>query len=270
MITVPRVILVPTDYEELATAALHEAVMLARAAHAGIVLMHACIVPKRAELESYAQKHIPPDVAYSLRLTTETPAKAIVQAADELSADLIVMGTHSRSAVARVVPGSVALAVQQMTSRPVMTIGRLIQERPIRRVLAGIDFSDASRAAFDEAKMLATLMSGTLGTVHVVRPGSATEDYTATAFDAWLPPMTEADPPMDRLIVHGDPATLLVHLARAGQYDLVVLGGGGRITEWVTRHAHCPVLAVHSSMVPEFAWEGPAPRMDDHLMRSSR
>lgn len=270
MVQVPKVILVPVDYGELAIAAVRQAAVIARTSHAGLVLLHAGVIPRRGDLDEFARAHVPADVPYSLRLTNESPARAIAHAAEDLSADLVVMGSHSRPALTRLVLGNVAAEVQELTKRPVMTIGRHLEEpRPFRRILAGIDFSDTSRAAFDEARMLARLMNASLTATHVVRPGSATEDYSATALDAWLPPTEPADPPLDRLIVHGDPPTLIVHLARTGSYDLIVLGGGGRITNWVSRQAHCPVIAVHLSAMPEFTYPYAASQQDQRT-RSSR
>jgi nucleotide-binding universal stress UspA family protein len=270
MVQVPKVILVPVDYGELAGSALREAVIIARASRGGLVILHAGVDPKRADLDDFAREHIPADIPYSLRLTNEPAASAIARAAEDLSADLVVMGSHSRPTLTRLVLGDVASQVQELTKRPVMTIGhRLDEARPIRRILTGIDFSDTSRAAYDEACMLARLMNASLTATHVVRPGSATEDYSATALDAWLPPTEPDDPPFDRRIVHGDPATLIVHLARIGEYDLILLGGGGRITNWVARQAHCPVIAVHAPAMPDFAY-APIGAERVQLTRSSR
>lgn len=49
-------------------------------------------------------------------------AVAIVQQAEESHADLIVMGTHGRSGLAHMLPGSVAEKVVRAASCPVLTI----------------------------------------------------------------------------------------------------------------------------------------------------
>jgi nucleotide-binding universal stress UspA family protein len=50
------------------------------------------------------------------------PSATIVQVARETSADLIVMGTHGRTGLARVLMGSVAEDVLRTAPCPVMTV----------------------------------------------------------------------------------------------------------------------------------------------------
>ena len=52
------------------------------------------------------------------------PAEEIVQYADEHAIDLIVMGTHGREGVMRVVLGSVAESVVRRAPCPVLTVRR--------------------------------------------------------------------------------------------------------------------------------------------------
>jgi universal stress protein A len=51
-----------------------------------------------------------------------SPAETIVQAANDLSADLIVMGTHGRGALGHLLLGSVAERVIRLAPCPVMTV----------------------------------------------------------------------------------------------------------------------------------------------------
>lgn len=140
-----KTILVATDFNELATAALRHVVTIARACRATIVLLYAdtfeppaeftatqldslkeAIEASRqsaaAELERYAAEHIPPDVKHVVVVRNELPVPAIVNTADEWNADLIAMGTHGRGAVARLLFGSVAEGVLRHTTRPVLTV----------------------------------------------------------------------------------------------------------------------------------------------------
>lgn len=140
-----KTILVATDFNELATAALHHVVPIARACDATIVLLYADTFDPPAEftatqidalkegleasrrgagdeLERYASEHIPPDVKRVVVVRSELPVPAIVRTADEWNADLIAMGTHGRGAVARLLFGSVAEGVLRQTKRPVLTM----------------------------------------------------------------------------------------------------------------------------------------------------
>lgn len=140
-----KTILVATDFNELATAALHEAVSIARACKAGIVLLYADTFDPPAEftatqikslqeaiensrraaveeLDRYAFEHIPADVRYTIVVRNELPVDAIVKTANDWNADLIAMGTHGRGTVARLLFGSVAQGVLHQTKRPVLTV----------------------------------------------------------------------------------------------------------------------------------------------------
>jgi nucleotide-binding universal stress UspA family protein len=140
-----KTILVPTDFNELATAALREAVRIARPCGATIVLLYADTFEPPAEftatqveslkeaiagsrraaaeeLGRYAEEHIPPEVKHVVIVRNELPVPAIVRTADEWNADLIAMGTHGRGVVARLLFGSVAEGVLRQTKRPVLTV----------------------------------------------------------------------------------------------------------------------------------------------------
>lgn len=140
-----KTIVVATDFNDLATAALREAVRIARPCGATIVLLYAdtfeppaeftatqldsvkeALEASRktaaAELERYAAEHIPADVKHVAIVRNDLPVPAIVQTAEEWSADLIAMGTHGRGAVARLLFGSVAEGVLRHTKRPVLTV----------------------------------------------------------------------------------------------------------------------------------------------------
>ena len=56
------------------------------------------------------------------RITVGRPVEAIQALADKLGAELIVMGTHGRTGISRLVLGSVAEAVSRRASCPVVTV----------------------------------------------------------------------------------------------------------------------------------------------------
>ena len=74
------------------------------------------------ELEKLALQHLPSNFPYRILLRTGDPASSIIAVAEELPADLIVMPTHGRQGIARVIVGSVAERVVREAERPVLTI----------------------------------------------------------------------------------------------------------------------------------------------------
>lgn len=136
-----RKILVPLDGSLLAEAAIRTAIDMAReSAGASIVLLRAAEAVAFAgrdpieaqvavvrEAEEYLDQ-----VASSVReqgvaaVTTSVwygpPAPAIVEAADVVHADIIVMSTHGRSGLGRLFVGSVAESVLRATHTPILLL----------------------------------------------------------------------------------------------------------------------------------------------------
>jgi nucleotide-binding universal stress UspA family protein len=136
-----RRILVPTDFSLTSAAALRYASALARRFAARVDLLNVADYAGNAAEGDYPiglvqtmqnaaherlrrllteqdVKELQPGYATRIGL----PAEEIVQYAHEHAIDLIVMGTHGREGVMRVVLGSVAEAVVRRASCPVLTV----------------------------------------------------------------------------------------------------------------------------------------------------
>lgn len=131
-------IVFPTDFSTLSDAALEHAVALARETGAKLLIVHVeeppmaygggemyygLPEPDHAAVEQMLSKVVPKsgDVPYEHRLLTGSPADEIVRFADNQQADLIVLGTHGRTGLRRVLMGSVAEAVVRRANCPVFT-----------------------------------------------------------------------------------------------------------------------------------------------------
>jgi nucleotide-binding universal stress UspA family protein len=145
MDTTPEIqrILVPHDFSETAQHALTYAMGLAHKFGAAITLVHAYDTPSYGYPDAYvvgyeASRHIETiaaraleDVAVRTRehgLDVQTvlwrgaPWVEIAALADQIRADLIVMGTHGRRGIAHALLGSVAEKVVRIAPCPVMTV----------------------------------------------------------------------------------------------------------------------------------------------------
>jgi nucleotide-binding universal stress UspA family protein len=142
---------------------------------------------------------------------------------------------------------------------------------PIRTILHPTDFSDRSRNALQLAAALARDYRARLVLLHVLpRPVVAygdglvppdPEDLRAEVREE-LDRLTVPGPdlPTDRRVAEGDPAGVILHLAREAPADLIVLGTHGRtglgrllmgsVAEQVVRRAPCPVLTVATPFPP--------------------
>jgi len=137
----PRTILVPVDFSDPSREALEYAVCFAKPIGAEIVLSHVVetvlappdVVVDTAVLattlneaatkrlaewrdEAATQANVKED------LRTGTPYREIIDAAEQLKADLIVMGTHGRGGLARLVIGSTAERVVRHAPCPVLVV----------------------------------------------------------------------------------------------------------------------------------------------------
>lgn len=131
-------ILYPTDFSHASDDGLEYAASLARDMGATLLIVHVeeppvayaagemyygIPNPDRRELESMlsAVKPKTADVNCEYRLLQGDPAHEIVTLADEGETDMIVMGTHGRTGLSRLLMGSVAEAIVRRANCPVLT-----------------------------------------------------------------------------------------------------------------------------------------------------
>lgn len=143
-----RTILFPTDFSETSTRAFGYACELARENRAKLVAVHVLepvpplvadgiVIPCDLEgARDAAQQrlwNLTPNqsgLEFERELCDGPAAATIVKTAEEISADLIVMGTHGRSGVRRLLLGSVAEEVLRHAHCPVLLVK---QTRPVKR-----------------------------------------------------------------------------------------------------------------------------------------
>ncbi len=133
-----RKILFPTDFSHTGDAALELATSLARDTGATLLIAHVeeppvaygggemyygMPEPATEDLRRMLHEVVPKDakVPYEHRLITGDPASAITRLAEEEKVDMIILGTHGRTGLARLLMGSVAEAIVRRASCPVLT-----------------------------------------------------------------------------------------------------------------------------------------------------
>src|SRR5262249_32964400 len=116
---------------------------------------------------------IPADVELEVRAGSGKVAEHVVQEAEALRADLVVVGTHRREGLDRLRYGSVSQGVLHGAQASVAVVPGLAPEPElrVRRVLAGVDFSPAS----ERAVRLAFSMVGPDSTVWLVHARKRSE-----------------------------------------------------------------------------------------------
>lgn len=190
---------------------------------------------------------------------------------DELSAiakekkiDLIVLSTHGRAGVSKLLLGSVAERIFRQSTCPVLTVGPNVSAEPgsiadIHTILCPIDFTSESLAALPYAVSLAQENRARLYLMNVVpAPVPEREEVSLMARLKALVPLEArlwCEP--KAFVESGDAADRILEEAEELGIDLIVLGirhvstlAGtrthlGTATAYkVVSHAICPVLSV--------------------------
>ena len=193
---------------------------------------------------------------------------AVEQAIHERNIDLIVLGTHGRTQVQKLLLGSFAEEILRRSSVPVLTIGPHVQKNAtisgaFRSVLFATDFSKPCEAAAPFAVSLAEENDANLALLYVApKPGmneqgkraiadvvQALNDVVPSDAKRWCHPMP--------LVQYGDAADGILEVATEIGADLIVLGvrdAAGHLgaathleratAHKVVAHARCPVLTV--------------------------
>jgi nucleotide-binding universal stress UspA family protein len=135
-------ILVPVDFSDCSLDALEYAVVMAQQAKASIILLHVLepvsygldftlshIRTREQVRESWTKRlkeltssHLHSHVAMEFQLRGGLPADSILDSAQTLPCDLIVMGTHGRRGISHTISGSVAEAVLRKSHCPVIAV----------------------------------------------------------------------------------------------------------------------------------------------------
>jgi len=295
MISVRR-ILCPVDFSEFSKHAFDHAVVLAKWYEAELVVLHVApllaVFPvpggtTRENLEPFDADAMAKELRSfvggaaealpRLRMIVRAGAAAstILDCAREVEADLLVLGTHGRTGFERFMLGSVTEKVILKATSPVFTVPRGVDAGPhggvFRRILCGVDFSDASSQALQYALSLAAEANGRLTLLHVVewmpdttvpiqphfdfqRYGESLVAEARARLTQLVPRETREWCDIDTSVRVGKPYQEILGRATQESADLIVMGVQGRgpvdrmlfgsTTQHVVRKAPCPVLTV--------------------------
>lgn len=171
-----KTILVPLDGSPLGEKALPVAATLAKAAQAHLVLMQAAglhLDEARLYLEHLARHWQADGLPVEVTVAWEPAAEAIVSQIRSQPADLVVMSTHGRSGLSRMVFGSVAEAVVTHSPAPVLLVRATkdmprLAGAPHPTILVPLDGSEFAETALPYASVLARHLDATLILLHIV------------------------------------------------------------------------------------------------------
>jgi nucleotide-binding universal stress UspA family protein len=171
-------IVVPLDGSPEANVAVAHAMLLARLCDARVTLLRVVSngqdVPEaQALLEGIARESATPNVTMDVAVREGDAAIGILDEVQQGGADLVVMRTHGRSGLSRMVLGSVAETIVKHSPTPVLLLApHGDSDRPvsIASILVALDGSPGSTLALGAARELARRSGARLHLLQVVKP----------------------------------------------------------------------------------------------------
>jgi nucleotide-binding universal stress UspA family protein len=271
--TAIRTIVVPTDCSEASRRALRYADSIAVRSGAKVVAVYGApfsarlegvgvaaaatcaddreqlMMPIRRCVEEELAATLSPSTPRAVVVADQTPADAVVDAAEERDADLIVMGTRDRNRLVRAVLGSITEAVLHRSDRPVLLLPERGGQALLRRIICPFRNTPQSIAAVGEAKRLADTFGAELLLLRVVDEKTSDEIAEPIAAIAKGPNVRLED-----LRLEAAPGPQIVALEATLGADLIVLPAQhrrfsdpsvvGTPSSHIVRMSRCPVLTV--------------------------
>lgn len=277
-----RNILYATDFSRCSDAALPFALSLARKYGSKILAAHIVSIspfPSSSPTQAIqavaaqavreareAMEHLQPawnGIGHEKLLRKGDIWKELSKIIQEKQIDLVVIGTHGRTGVSKVLMGSVAERVYRHASCPVLTVGPSVAGEPesvgdIHAILFPTDFSPESIAAARYAISLAKENQARLYLLHVTEDhvGAVVEDRLLDQLRGLIPAGAGLSCAPRMFVEPGAPAGKIAELAEELAVDLIVFGlkrmvafpGAGHlhasIANYAISRAICPVLTV--------------------------
>ncbi len=219
-----------------------------------------------------------------LRQVPGDPAALISEVAGEVKAALIVMGTHGRTGLDRLLLGSTAEKVVREAPCPVLTVRvtESDEQEPVparvkwHRLLVPIDFSECAQEAFEFAAMLAGKLGVGIRLVHAMEAVAYPLDFklmhvsdekalqarVRERLHELVSVLKDNGIAAESVCKVGVPAEVILAQIKDRPAegtelgDVIVMGTHGRrglghlalgsVAEYVVRSAACPVLTVKS------------------------
>jgi nucleotide-binding universal stress UspA family protein len=294
--SVLRSILLATDFRPASKEAAQAAVQLVSAFSSRMNLLHVIEPlpswpvavhlfqdPATDLLRQFADDLAAQNVAVAAPLlAVGPPGDTILQKAQELDVDLIVMGGGEESRFDRFSVGPVAEEVLELAPQPILAVRPGGPTLRFQKILCPVDQSPASRRGLLNATRLARVFGGHLVVLTVVPTVSwlsaavATGQLTEAAaeyegqwrseFEQFLQGTSFAEVKWQPEVRQGVPDQQIIAAAREHQADLIVMGATGRtglvrvligsVTRRVLQQLPCSLLVVKQEDAVEELFRG--------------
>jgi nucleotide-binding universal stress UspA family protein len=263
----------PTDFSDLSGKAFAHALRIAVAAKSMLHVLH---VVERDKFEADAFPQVramlaqwglidddepSPAIATKLgirvsnvRLEAHRPVDGITSFLDRHATDLVVLGTHGRGGLERLLAGSVAETLFRRSRIPTLFVGsgtrefvrQISGDLGLRRILVPVDHSPAPAPAVEAVRRFAQTVAGGGVTVLFLHVGKSAPVIQTTSAELEVPDsvILRSGNVVESILSAADEFDAdLIGMPTAGQHG-VFDAVRGSTTERVLRRAPCPVLAI--------------------------
>jgi len=268
-------ILVPTDGSRSAEAAARHGLVIAEAFDASVHLISVTSEKERGERLAKAQARDAistleklfeqeSDLSFQSVIEQGSPHEAILSYASENDVDLVVMGTHGRHGLSRVLIGSVTERVVRLSNDPVLAVPPYAMGREREgydRILVPTDGSPAATAAVEHGISIAERLGASVRVLCVIEGetglpplGDRLRDEAVEVVENVAEQASGRDISLSTHVQPGTPHEVINNFVSAYGIDLVTMGTHGRsgirrhllgsVTERVLRTSEAPVLTV--------------------------
>lgn len=231
--------------------------------------MDSALADGERQMENFLRAHPLQGLRHEVAVSEGDMEAVILDLVEHAGIDLIVMGTHGRTGMEKVVVGSTTEMILRLSPIPVLTIGpacgrRYPESRRIKAVLFATDFSSNSIAALPYACTVARENRARLIIVHVLAGDVSRDEEIAAQLRQrlieLLPVGVLSNCESEFLVEFGSPAEKILAIARNAAADLLVLGVRAvphpaltahlpwPLLSAVLAHAPCPVLTVRREL----------------------
>ena len=211
---------------------------------------------QRHSARQHLEEVVRREVTYPIRarLVEAYPAEAILRTAKEVEAGLLILGTHGRSGLNRLLMGSVAEKVVRQAQVPVLVVKR---EAPLafQRLLCPVNYTAVAMEALRHAVDLASRSGAELVVISVeeTEDQGVRRDHEAQ-LRALIPQPLQDHCRLRPAVRQGEAAEQILKMAAEEHSDLLVIGAQhrplleatilGTTSVRVMRHAPCSGLTV--------------------------
>lgn len=175
--------------------------------------------------------------------------------------DLMVVGTHGRSGIPRLLHGSVAQQIFHCARCPVLVVGPRSpgagSRLQLKRILFSTDLSRESLAAVSYVLTAMRMWHTELDVLHVCAEAQSEHSRLMSELSSQLDGLLQGSEhaPVSCHLLTGKPAPRVLEFAHDNNEDLIVLGLKPHLYSgslWshayeIVRHAQCPVLSVRTA-----------------------